>query len=249
MMNSIADRQIVLDTETTGMNQDGRAHYLGHKIVEIGAVEIINRRLTGNHFHVYLCPNREVDAEAFAIHGLSDEFLADKLQFTDVADKFLAFINGAELVIHNASFDVGFLDHEFQLINSSVRINDCCNVIDSLAMARQLFPGKRNSLDALCERYNIDNSHRILHGALLDAEILADVYLTMTGGQTSLLFAGGNENKDELIQHTKASYIKRSALPLKVIRASENELTAHQQTLDMIDKKSGGAIWRKLISS
>ena len=177
---------IVLDTETTGMNMSGGPHYLGHRIIEIGCVEVINRRLTGRHYHVYLKPDRLVDEEAIRVHGITDAFLADKPPFAAVVDEFLDFIRGAELVIHNAPFDVGFMDYEFDKLGLALKTKEICNVTDTLVMARRLFPGKRNSLDALCSRYDIDNSHRTLHGALLDAEILADVYLLMTGGQTRL---------------------------------------------------------------
>ncbi len=179
------NRQIVLDTETTGMNQLG-AHYEGHCIIEIGAVELINRRYTGNNFHIYIKPDRPVDPDAIKVHGITDEMLADKPEFKEVAQDFLDYINGAELLIHNAPFDVGFMDYEFRKLNLNVKTDDICLVTDTLQMARQMYPGKRSNLDALCERLGIDNSKRTLHGALLDAEILADVYLMMTGGQTNL---------------------------------------------------------------
>ncbi|SUC20511.1 DNA polymerase III subunit epsilon [Proteus mirabilis] len=187
-MSTPITRQIVLDTETTGMNKLG-VHYEGHNIIEIGAVEVINRRLTGRNFHVYIKPERLVDPEAFEVHGISDEFLEDCPSFAEIADEFLAYIRGAELIIHNASFDIGFMDYEFQKLNRDIPLTETfCQITDSLAMARELFPGKRNNLDALCDRYLIDNSKRTLHGALLDAEILADVYLAMTGGKTALAF-------------------------------------------------------------
>ncbi len=196
-MSTAITRQIVLDTETTGMNQIG-AHYEGHKIIEIGAVEVINRRLTGNNFHVYLKPDRLVDPEAFGVHGIADEFLMDKPTFADVADEFMEYIRGAELVIHNASFDIGFMDYEFKKLNRGIEKTETfCKVTDSLALARKMFPGKRNSLDALCSRYEIDNSKRTLHGALLDAQILADVYLMMTGGQTSMAFSMEGEGQQQ----------------------------------------------------
>ncbi|QIQ21808.1 DNA polymerase III subunit epsilon [Zophobihabitans entericus] len=240
----ILERQIVLDTETTGMNMDGTTHYTGHKIIEIGAVEIINRRLTGNHFHVYLNPGRAVDAEAFAVHGLSDEFLKDKPKFQEVAESFKQFISGAELVIHNASFDVGFIDYEYRLMNSDFKVEQHCKVTDSLAMARRIFPGKRNNLDVLCERYQIDNSHRTLHGALLDAEILAEVYLAMTGGQTSMSFVQDEATASQTSQTIEVPRLQRSEFKLKVISASDIELSEHENTLNLIDKKSGGSIWR-----
>lgn len=240
------NRQIVLDTETTGMNQDGKNHYENHKIIEIGAVEIVNRRLTGNHFHVYINPLRLVDPEAFNVHGISDEFLVDKPIFKDVANEFIQFIDGAELIIHNASFDVGFMDYEFRLANIDYITASHCIITDTLAMARKIFPGKRNNLDVLCERYQIDNSHRTLHGALLDAEILAEVYLAMTGGQTSLSFnhEEGGQSQLAAMQSTQHK-ISRSQHNLKIIHANELELEEHNKSLDKIDKKSDGSIWRK----
>ena len=180
-------RQVVLDTETTGLEPND-----GHRVIEIGCVEMENRRLTGNNLHLYLNPEREIDAGALAVHGISTEFLADKPTFDKVVDEFLAFVDGAELVIHNAPFDVGFIDHELGMLNKRRQapalgpVRDHCRILDTLVMAREMHPGQRNSLDALCKRYDIDNGHRVLHGALLDAEILADVYLAMTGGQTAL---------------------------------------------------------------
>lgn len=236
-------RQIVLDTETTGMNMSGN-HYEGHRIIEIGAVEIINRRLTKNNFHAYLKPNRPVDPEAFKIHGISNEFLNDKCTFSDIADAFFDYIRGAELVIHNAAFDIAFIDYEFGMLNRNFeKVNTLCGVIDTLAMARKLFPGKRNSLDALCARYAIDNSKRTLHGALLDAEILADVFLTMTGGQTSLAFSseGQKEHTDNV-----QTQLPPSGYQLRIIHASENELLEHEQQLKRIEEKSGKSLWRVL---
>ncbi|SCC16289.1 DNA polymerase III subunit epsilon [Gilliamella intestini] len=235
-------RQIVLDTETTGMNQEGNNHYEGHKIIEIGAVEIINRRLTGNHFHVYINPERLIDEDAFKVHGISDDFVKDKPIFKNVAHDFIKFIDGAELIIHNASFDVGFMDYEFRLCGLDFKTADHCIITDTLAMARRLFPGKRNNLDVLCERYQIDNSHRTLHGALLDAEILAEVYLAMTGGQTTLSFSS-EENNLSSSEPNAIKRIERSGTPLKVIKATEYELSEHESVLKKIDKKSGGALW------
>jgi DNA polymerase-3 subunit epsilon len=237
------NRVIVLDTETTGMNQIG-AHYEGHRIIEIGAVEVINRRLTGNNFHVYLKPDRLVDPEAFGVHGIADEFLADKPTFDQVADSFMDYIRGAELVIHNASFDIGFMDYEFSKLKRDIPKTDTfCKITDSLAMARKMFPGKRNSLDALCSRYEIDNSKRTLHGALLDAQILSDVYLMMTGGQTSLKFSmeGDLQSKqgDGGIQR-----VVRGASGLRVIQASDEEIMAHESRLDLVQKKGGSCLWR-----
>jgi DNA polymerase-3 subunit epsilon len=188
-----AQRIVVLDTETTGMPVTD-----GHRIVEIGCVEVIGRRLTGRHYHVYLQPDREVDEGAIAVHGITNEFLTDKPRFREVADEFFEFIKGAQLIIHNAAFDIGFINNEFALLGQQDRseISDHCSVLDTLLMARERHPGQRNSLDALCKRYGVDNSGRELHGALLDAEILADVYLTMTGGQTNLSLAGEAEGSD-----------------------------------------------------
>lgn len=219
-------------------------HYEGHRVIEIGGVEVVNRRLTGNNFHLYLKPDRLIDPEAFGVHGIADEFLLDKPVFADVADSFLDYIRGAELVIHNASFDIGFLDYEFSLLGGDAsKLEDICRVTDSLSMARKLFPGKRNSLDALCHRYEIDNSKRTLHGALLDAEILAEVFLAMTGGQTSLAFTieGDSQqgSKGEAIQR-----VVRSPSGLKVIAASEQEIFDHEARLDLVMKKGGSCVWR-----
>ncbi|MBK0004200.1 MULTISPECIES: DNA polymerase III subunit epsilon [Erwiniaceae] len=236
-------RQIVLDTETTGMNMIG-THYEGHCIIEIGAVEVINRRLTGNNFHVYLKPDRLVDPEAFGVHGIADEFLADKPTFADIADDFLAYIDGAELVIHNASFDIGFMDYEFGKLKRNIpKTETFCQITDSLAMARRMFPGKRNSLDALCSRYEIDNSKRTLHGALLDSEILAEVFLIMTGGQTSLSFSMEGE-KEEQSGGDTIHRIARPSSGLRVLRASEQELAEHEKRLDLVQKKGGSCLWR-----
>jgi DNA polymerase III subunit epsilon len=242
-MSTAITRQIVLDTETTGMNQIG-AHYEGHKIIEIGAVEVINRRLTGNNFHVYLKPDRLVDPEAFGVHGIADEFLLDKPTFADVADEFLDYIRGAELVIHNASFDIGFMDYEFAKLNRGIpKTNTFCKVTDSLALARKMFPGKRNSLDALCSRYEIDNSKRTLHGALLDSQILADVYLLMTGGQTTMKFAMEGDS-NQRAGDTGIQRIARAAGQLRVISATDEELAAHETRLDLVQKKGGSCLWR-----
>lgn len=242
-MSTAITRQIVLDTETTGMNMIG-VHYEGHRIIEIGAVEVVNRRLTGNNFHMYLKPDRLVDPEAFGVHGIADEFLADKPTFSEIAEEFLEYIRGAELVIHNASFDIGFMDYEFSKLKRYIPKTDTfCQVTDSLLMARKMFPGKRNSLDALCSRYDIDNSKRTLHGALLDAEILADVFLIMTGGQTSLSFSQEGERQEadgsESIQR-----IARPVSALRVLHASDEEVMAHEQRLDLVMKKGGSCLWR-----
>ncbi|PLR50588.1 DNA polymerase III subunit epsilon [Chimaeribacter arupi] len=242
-MSTAITRQIVMDTETTGMNKLG-VHYEGHRIIEIGAVEVINRRLTGRNFHVYVKPDRLVDPEAYGVHGISDEFLADKPTFADVADEFLDFIRGGELVIHNASFDIGFMDYEFGMLNRGIPKTDTfCTITDSLLMARKLFPGKRNNLDALCDRYQIDNTKRTLHGALLDSEILAEVYLAMTGGQTSLSFSLESDRQ----QQNQEQGIQRIARPssgLKVVYASDDEVATHESRLDLVMKKGGSCLWR-----
>ena len=240
------NRQIVLDTETTGMNQLG-AHYEGHGIIEIGAVELVNRRYTGNNFHIYINPNRPVDPDAIKVHGITDEMLADKPEFKAVAQEFLDYIKGAELLIHNAPFDVGFMDYEFRKLGLDVKTSDICVVTDTLQMARQMYPGKRNSLDALCDRLGIDNSKRTLHGALLDAEILADVYLSMTGGQTSL-FGEEEEFSPVIAAQDNVEDAAQSAVVfshnLKVVAPTNEETEAHAELLKMINKKSDGkCLW------
>ena len=234
-------RQIVLDTETTGLEPSQ-----GHRIIEIGCVELVNRRLTGRHYHQYIQPEREVEAGAMEVHGITNEFLADKPVFSQIADDFLAYIDGAELIIHNAPFDIGFLDHELKMLNRKQRIGDLCSVIDTLVMARQKHPGQRNNLDALCSRYHVDNSQRDLHGALLDSEILADVYLIMTGGQTDLALAG--DDADGSGGKQIATGIRRltNKPALSVISAGPEELEAHVAQLEAINKASGGeCIWTK----
>ena len=222
-------RQVVLDTETTGMNKDGTI-YLGHRIIEIGCVELINRRLTGRHFHVYIQPDRLVDPEAVVVHGITDEFLKDKPHFADIADEFIDFIKDADLVIHNAPFDVGFMDQEFRFLNKRTQPTEAmCTVTDTLVMAKEMRPGKRNNLDALCSEYGIDTKHRVLHGALLDAEILADVYLLMSGGQAKLNLAG---NDNGVVDNGRRARTSQS--PLTVIHANEAELTAHKTRLEII---------------
>lgn len=229
-------RQVVLDTETTGINPKE-----GHKIIEIGCVELINRRLTQRSFHVYLNPDREIDAGAIEVHGITNEFLHDKPRFADVVDDFIAFIAGAELIIHNAPFDVGFINHELSLLKGETRrIETISRVFDTLTFARKKHPGARNSLDALCKRYSIDNSHRELHGALLDAEILADVYLLMTGGQASLLDENDSGEADSAQTTVRLSADRPK---LKVIACSDDDLAAHQQRLAKIAKASGDCIW------
>ncbi|MBD1555987.1 DNA polymerase III subunit epsilon [Vibrio sp. S9_S30] len=241
--NSAHQRIVVLDTETTGMNRETGPHYMGHRIIEIGAVEIMNRKLTGRHFHVYLKPDMLIQPDAILVHGITDEFLVDKPEYRDVHKEFLEFINGAELVAHNAPFDVGFMDHEFKMLDPSIgKTEQYCKVTDTLAMAKKIFPGKRNNLDVLCERYGIDNSHRTLHGALLDAEILADVYLLMTGGQTTLKFNSGDQNSDGTGEAIKRVATGRKSL--KVIRASADEVEAHGARLDIVEK-TGACLWRQ----
>ncbi len=232
-------RQIILDTETTGIEPKS-----GHRIIEIGCVEMINRRLTGNNYHQYVQPEREVPQEAIEIHGITNEFLADKPLYRAIADDFLQFIKGAELIIHNAAFDIGFINHEFKRLNTQFTdIRDHCTVVDTLAMARKKHPGQRNSLDALCKRYFIDNTKRELHGALLDSEILADVYLAMTGGQCNLSLDSGDDNT-EAAAATDIQRLTPDRAPLKVIAATASELEAHDKQLQLIGKKSGGqAIW------
>lgn len=232
-------RQVVLDTETTGMNKDGVV-YVGHRIIEIGCVEVINRRLTGRHYHVYVRPDREVDPEAITVHGITDEFLIDKPDFSEIADEFIEFISGAELIIHNAPFDVGFMDQEFRFLNKKTKPTaELATITDTLVMARKMYPGKRANLDALCRELGIDNKHRVLHGALLDAEILADVYLLMTGGQAKLNLSNSGQNSD-----TTGRRLRSSQSPLAIIRASEEELEAHQNRLDLIEKSSA-CLWRQ----
>ena len=235
------DRQIVLDTETTGMNQIG-AHYEGHCIIEIGAVEMINRKYTGNNFHIYIKPDRLVDPDAIKVHGITDEMLADKPDFQTIAQDFIEYIRGAELLIHNAPFDVGFMDYEFRKLGLDIKTTDICLVTDTLQMARQMYPGKRNSLDALCDRLGIDNSKRTLHGALLDAEILADVYLSMTGGQTSLF--DEDHSDSSMIQAGANMQDLQSAVNfsqnLTVLQPTDDELQAHLDFIKLVNKKSDG---------
>ena len=234
------NRQVVLDTETTGMNQAGGANHRDHKIIEIGCVEVVNRRLTGRHYHVYLNPGRLVDEEAFKVHGISDEFLRAKPRFGDIAQEFIEFIEGAELIIHNAPFDVSFMDYEFGLLGSGIpKTADMSGILDTLVMAKQIHPGQRNSLDALCKRYAIDNSSRELHGALLDAEILAEVYLTMTGGQTAFNLSLAQDNG---LAGNGSSGID-PALVLSVIKASAAELEAHQSRLNIVKDAGGSCLW------
>lgn len=233
-------RQVVLDTETTGLEWRS-----GHRVIEIGCVELVNRALTGRHYHVYLNPEREVDARAIEIHGLGNEFLADKPRFRDVADEFEAFIRDAELVIHNASFDVGFLNHELGLLERPKIDALCAGVVDTLRLAKEQNPGKKASLDALCDRYEVANSHRTLHGALLDAELLADVYLAMTRGQESLMMALEEAAVAETSEHDGSTRAARPAL--RVLRPAAEELAAHDQVLADIAKANKGlCLWLPL---
>ena len=227
-------RQIILDTETTGLEPSQ-----GHRVIEIGCVELVNRRVTGQTFHRYLNPERDIDDGAIAVHGLSRADLAGQPKFAEIADELLAFIEDAELVAHNASFDVGFLDAELAHCGRSLKLGERCHVLDTLALAREMHPGQRNSLDALCKRYNVDNSRRELHGALLDARILADVYLAMTGGQATLELSGSVARSA-----AEERTVARPAVPLKVVAASAEEIRAHEQMLALIGKSSGGrCLW------
>jgi len=231
-------RQVVLDTETTGLetSQD-------HRIIEIGCVEVVNRRLTGRHYHQYINPEREIDQGAMEVHGITNEYLADKPVFASVADEFLEFVKGAELVIHNAPFDVGFIDHEFGKLDDYTLVANHCGIIDTLVMARQRHPGQKNNLDALCKRYGVDNSQRDLHGALLDAEILADVYLLMTGGQVDLILGSHGSQRDGQVQ-SDIRRLSSDRAPLKILRANQEELDLHKEKLNQIDKVSeGGCVW------
>jgi DNA polymerase-3 subunit epsilon len=231
-------RQLILDTETTGLNAR-----TGDRILELGCVEMVNRRLTGNNLHFYINPERESDPGALAVHGLTTEFLSDKPKFAEIADQIRDFIQDAELIIHNAPFDIGFLDAEFALLGLPPVRTYCGEIIDTLARAKQMFPGKRNSLDALCDRFGVSNAHRTLHGALLDSELLAEVYLAMTRGQESLVIdmlgdshAGGD---------THAPRIAIDSLNLLVIAANDDELAEHQTLLDGLDKAiKGTSVWR-----
>jgi len=231
-------RQIVLDTETTGLEPAE-----GHRIIEIGCVEVVERRLTGNDFHRYIQPDREIDPGAAAVHGITNEFLTDKPRFADIVEELLDYCRGAELVIHNAPFDVGFLNHELTLWRADApAIEELCTVSDSLVLARRMHPGQRNSLDALCKRYGIDNAHRELHGALLDAQILADVYLAMTGGQVSL-HLGGEDNVETGLRREAVRHLSVPRGKLRVVRASAEELAAHDARLAAIHEASGGCVW------
>ena len=233
-------RQIVLDTETTGLETSE-----GHRIIEIGCVEIVDRRCTGRVLHYYLNPQRDSDQAALDVHGLTSEFLADKPLFAAIADDFIEFVDGAELVIHNAPFDIGFINHELKLLGEPViNILERCRVLDSLVMARQMYPGQRVSLDALCRRFGIDNSNRELHGALLDARLLAEVYLAMTGGQVGLSLGG--ESSAGVATAEPIQRLPAARPALAVLKASADELARHDARLDQLDRAAeGGSLWRR----
>lgn len=226
-------RQIVLDTETTGLDPK-----TGHRVIEVGCVEMRERRLTGNNLHLYLQPDRDIDQQAIEIHGISNEFLQDKPRFQEVAKELKAYLTGAELLIHNAPFDVGFLESEFAIVGDEFALTSICTITDTLAMARKMYPGQRNSLDALCKRLGVSNGHRTLHGALLDSEILADVYLTMTGGQTALTLDNERANKDSGGAPEKLADTDK----LIVVAANDGELAAHEAWLAKLEGE-GACVW------
>jgi len=237
-------RQIVLDTETTGLDPNE-----GHRIIEVGCVELIDRKLTENRFHVYINPDREIEEGAIEVHGITNQFLEDKPHYEDISDDLFRYLKGAELIIHNAPFDVGFLNAEFKRLNAAwAGLGIHCKITDTLQMARKMHPGQKNNLDALCKRYYVDNSRRELHGALLDAEILADVYLAMTGGQTALTLGDSHEEVSNNVDQSK--YAIRADRPaLKVIPSTEQELQDHASRLSSIDKSSNGeCVWLKMDS-
>lgn len=238
--SKLASRQVVLDTETTGLNAR-----MGDRVIEIGCIELLSRNVTDRQFHCFLNPGRKIEEGAARVHGLTSEFLADKPKFPDIAQAFVDYVGGAELIIHNAAFDVEFLDLELSLAGLKKLSEYASNIVDTLAMARELHPGKRNGLDALCERYAVNNSHRTLHGALLDARLLAEVYLALTRGQESLVMDLDQPSAAE----TAAALV--DAKKLTVLRATDAELKAHEKILDAIDKAAqakGGSVWRKLVS-
>ena len=231
-------RQIFLDTETTGLSPDN-----GDRVIEIGCVELVHRKLTGNNLHLYINPERDSHEDALRVHGITTEFLKDKPKFGEIVDQFLDYIEGAEVIIHNAPFDIGFLNKELELQGRKPLANYIEGVIDTLVMAKEMFPGKRNSLDSLCDRLEVDNSGRTLHGALLDAELLADVYINMTRGQDALLMEV--DSGDDQVHSTER--VDLSSYQLPVIAASEQELTQHDDVLTQLDKSSGGkTVWRNL---
>lgn len=234
-------RQIILDTETTGLEPQN-----GHRVIEIGCIELLNRRLTKSRFHYYLNPDRDIDEGAIEVHGLTTTFLADKPRFAEIAEDLLAYVQGAELIIHNAPFDRGFLDAEFARVYKDwPGLAQHCSILDTLQLARQLHPGQKNNLDALCKRYSVDNTQRTLHGALLDAEILADVYLAMTGGQVKLSLE--SDDAGEIKNETAIRPISSQRPPLRIIQPTAEELTAHQQCLQVIQKNTGQpSVWMRL---
>lgn len=237
-------RQIVLDTETTGLDPSQ-----GHRIIEIGCVELVNRRLTGDSYQQYINPDREIDQGAIEVHGITNESLADKPFFADIANDFLDYVKGAELIIHNAPFDTGFLNNEFKLLSKKKpeTVEKHCGVIDTLRMARKMHPGQKNDLDSLCRRYSIDNTQRTLHGALLDAEILADVYLIMTGGQTGLFGDGGPGAGDSASNATDIRRLDENRQTLPVIAASAEERAAHESWIAELDESAEhGSLWSQL---
>ncbi len=229
-------RQVFLDTETTGLSADS-----GDRVIEIGCVELVNRKLTGNNLHFYLNPGRDSHEEALKVHGITTEFLRDKPKFAAVADELMAYLQDAEVIIHNAAFDVGFLNKELELIGRPAFTGLVGNVIDTLVMAKEMFPGKRNSLNALCDRLGVDNSGRTLHGALLDAELLADVYINLTRGQDALLIDSGPEQTEGWVMVN----LDLRGFELPVLAANDEEIAAHHEVLKQIDKSSGGkTVWR-----
>jgi DNA polymerase-3 subunit epsilon len=231
-------RQVILDTETTGLEPEQ-----GHRVIEVGCIEVVNRRRTGRKFHRYLWPDREIDAGALQVHGLTEEFLRGQPRFADIAAELLEFIRDAELVIHNAPFDVAFLDAEFRRLAEPTTVGAHCTVLDTLQLARRMHPGQRNGLDALCKRYSVDNSHRDLHGALLDADLLLEVYLAMTGGQGALTL----EEAGDATTTVAARRARRPPGRLLVLQATDAELAAHELRLAAVDKASGGrTVWRGL---
>lgn len=234
-------RQIVLDTETTGLDIA-----LGHKIIEVGCIELVDRKFTGRSLHLYINPEREVEAGAIEVHGITTEMLADKPVFAAIADAFIEFVQGAELIIHNAPFDIGFLNQELGSLQRGFHsMQEYCQILDTLSLARKKHPGQKNNLDALCKRYQVDNSQRELHGALKDAEILADVYLLMTGGQSSLVL--GYETNEQTAANLLEEKITGERLSLRVVMPAEDELAAHKTRLQQIQKSSGNkCLWLKL---
>jgi DNA polymerase III subunit epsilon len=234
-------RQIVLDTETTGLSPEK-----GHRIIEIGCVEIINRRMTDNHYQVYINPEREIEHAAQEVHGISNEFLEDKPLFADIVEDFIQYVDGAELIIHNAPFDVGFINHEFKRLKSGIaKIDGACSIIDTLVMARERHPGQRNNLDALCKRYGVDNSKRDLHGALIDADLLARMYLAMTSGQDVLFSSSSDSEKTKKPSATTgdAAVSNDNNRKLKVVRADKTEVTMHNEMLNVLREQSKKDFW------